>query len=91
MNGHKNKRFDAGRYHRSPAEMTDAAAKHELEAIGDLSHGPTCAIRFTSAAECTCGKIDRMIELEDRLASGRSKLTRGRATRDKTENPEIQR
>jgi hypothetical protein len=91
MKGHHQKRFDTGHYHRSPAEMTDAAAKHELEAIGDLSHGPTCAIRFSSAAECTCGKIDRMIELEDRLASGRSKQTRGRATRDKTENPEIQR
>ena len=72
MNRHEQKGFTAGRYPRSPAEMTDALAKHELEAIGDLSRGPTCAIRFNSAAECTCGKIDRMIELEDRLATGPS-------------------
>ena len=86
MKGHTQKRFDTGRNHRSPAEMTDALAKHELEAIGDLSHGPTCAIRFTSTAECTCGKIDRMIELEDRLVGGSSKQTRARVTHDKTEN-----
>jgi hypothetical protein len=32
----------------------------------DESHGPTCAMRFTSAAECTCGKADRMSEEDEK-------------------------
>ena len=30
------------------------------------SHGPRCARRFVGAAECTCGKADRAIEMQER-------------------------
>jgi hypothetical protein len=30
----------------------------------DDPHGPTCAIRFAAAAECTCGKADALASRE---------------------------
>ena len=59
--------FEANRYVRSPKQMTVADAETELAAICGLSHGRTCAMRVLASAECTCGKIDRLIELEDRI------------------------
>jgi hypothetical protein len=59
--------FEANRYVRSTKQMTVAEAETEFAAICELSHGQTCAMRVLASAECTCGKIDRLIELEDRI------------------------
>jgi hypothetical protein len=59
--------FEARRSVRSAKQMTIDEAETELAAICELSHGPTCAMRLLASAECSCGKIDRLIELEDRI------------------------
>jgi hypothetical protein len=39
----------------------------DIEKIADQSHGATCGMRLHSASECTCGKLDRLSELEEEL------------------------